>query len=96
LNISTSNNNEIQEKINTNLNISLSEEKKDYEILRDYKDKSDFNFKAIMIGDPYVGKSSLINQAIKQKIIQIFLMIQYILMLYRAIEIHQQEIYFSE
>ena len=37
-----------------------------------------------------------INQAIKQKTIQIFLMIQYILMLYRAIEIHQQEIYFSE
>ena len=67
LNISTSNNNEIQEKINTNLNLSLSEEKKDYEILRDYKDKSDFNFKAILIGNPFVGKSSLINKAVKNK-----------------------------
>ena len=38
----------------------------------------------------------IILAIIKQKIIQIFLMIQYILMLYQAIGIHQQEIYFLE
>ena len=70
--LNISNNNETQDKINinisNNMNVSnLSEDKDNYEILREFKGKPDFNFKAIMIGDPYVGKSSLINQAIKKK-----------------------------
>ena len=70
--LNISNNNENQDKIkidiNNNMNLSnLSEEKNNYEILRDFKGKHDFSFKAIMIGDPFVGKSSLINQAIKKQ-----------------------------
>ena len=70
--LNISNNNENQDKIkidiNNNMNLSnLSEDKNNYEILRDFKGKHDFSFKAIMIGDPFVGKSSLINQAIKKQ-----------------------------
>ena len=70
LNISNNNENqdEIKIDINNNMNLSnLSEDKNNYEILRDFKGKHDFSFKAIMIGDPFVGKSSLINQAIKKQ-----------------------------
>jgi len=66
------NNNENQDKIiieiNNNMDLSnLSEDKNNYEILRDFKGKHDFSFKAIIIGDAFVGKSSLINQAIKKQ-----------------------------
>ena len=52
------------EKVNTNtsINSELS-----YEILIDFKGEADLSFKAIMIGDPFVGKSSLINKATKKK-----------------------------
>ena len=70
--LNISNNNENQDKIkidiNNNMNLSnLSEDKNNYEILRDFKGKHDFSFKAIIIGDAFVGKSSLINQAIKKQ-----------------------------
>lgn len=70
--LNISNNNENQDKIkidiNNNMNLSnLSEDKNNYEILRDFKGKDDFSFKAIIIGDAFVGKSSLINQAIKKQ-----------------------------
>ena len=58
------NNNGNINKININPDINLEN---DYEILTDYKDNADLIFKAIMIGDPYVGKSSLINKAIKNR-----------------------------
>ena len=70
LNISNNNENQDKIKIDTNNNMdlsNLSEDKNNYEILRDFKGKHDFSFKAIMIGDPFVGKSSLINQAIKKQ-----------------------------
>ena len=70
LNISNNNENQddIKIDINNNMNLSnLSEDKNNYEILRDFKGKYHFSFKAIMIGDPFVGKSSLINQAIKKQ-----------------------------
>ena len=41
-------------------------EEKDYEILPDYKGDDFLSFKLIMIGDVSVGKSSLINRAIKK------------------------------
>ena len=70
--LNISNNNENQDKIkieiNNNMDLSnLSEDKNNYEILRDFKGKHDFSFKAIIIGDAFVGKSSLINQAIKKQ-----------------------------
>ena len=70
--LNISNNNENQDKIkieiNNNMDLSnLSEDKNNYEILRDFKGKHDFSFKAIIIGDAFVGKSSLINQAIKRQ-----------------------------
>ena len=49
------------------INIQNKKFDDDYEILPDFKEKADLNFKAILIGDPYVGKSSLINQSIKKK-----------------------------
>lgn len=58
------NNNGNINKININPDINLEN---DYEILTDYKDNADLIFKAIMIGDPYVGKSSLIHKAIKKR-----------------------------
>lgn len=71
LNISNNNENQDEIKIdinNNNMNLSnLSEDKNNYEILRDFKGKHDFSFKAIIIGDAFVGKSSLINQAIKKQ-----------------------------
>ena len=70
--LNISNNNENQDKIkieiNNNMDLSnLSEDKNNYEILRDFKGKHDFSFKAIIIGDAFVGKSSLINQAKKKQ-----------------------------
>ena len=70
LNISNNNENKdkIKIEINNNMDLSnLSEDKNNYEILRDFKGKHDFSFKAIIIGDAFVGKSSLINQAIKKQ-----------------------------
>ncbi len=70
LNISNNNENQDKIKIDTNNNMdlsNLSEDKNNYEILRDFKGKHDFSFKAIIIGDAFVGKSSLINQAIKKQ-----------------------------
>ena len=70
LNISNNNENKDKIKIDTNNNMdlsNLSEDKNNYEILRDFKGKHDFSFKAIIIGDAFVGKSSLINQAIKKQ-----------------------------
>ncbi len=43
-----------------------NKEEKDYEILPDYKGDDFLSFKLIMIGDVSVGKSSLINRAIKK------------------------------
>ena len=70
LNISNNNENQDKIKIDTNNNMdlsNLSEDKNNYEILRDFKGKHDFSFKAIIIGDAFAGKSSLINQAIKKQ-----------------------------
>ena len=61
------NENIINNENDNNISQENMDDEKDYEILYDYKDKVDYSFKAIIIGDPYVGKSSLINKAIKQK-----------------------------
>ena len=64
------NNNEInKDNINISNNIENDEDNEninDYEILYDYKGNTDFSFKAIIIGDAFVGKSSIINKAVKQ------------------------------
>ena len=52
-------------KININNNKENQEKEKEYEILQDYNGNDCLSFKLIMIGDVAVGKSSLINSAIK-------------------------------
>ena len=54
-------NNEIDKEDN-----EINKEEKDYEVLSDYKGDDFLSFKIIMIGDVAVGKSSLINRAIKK------------------------------
>ena len=58
-------NNKEDNQINKEENKNKKEEK-DYEILSDYKGDDFLSFKLIMIGDVAVGKSSLINRAIKK------------------------------
>ena len=48
-------------------NIETETNKRDIEILPDTTNKSDLSFKIIIIGDSFVGKSSLANKAIKNK-----------------------------
>ncbi len=59
-------------KLNTSKNVSEKEKNNNniinnYEILSDFKEQPDLTFKGIMIGDPYVGKSSLLNKSVKKK-----------------------------
>ena len=59
-----------QEKMNISINNNKENQEnqvieKDYEILADYKGNDYLSFKLILIGDVSVGKSSLINRAIK-------------------------------
>jgi Ras-related protein Rab-1A len=54
-------NNEINKEDN-----EIKKGEKDYEVLSDYKGDDFLSFKIIMIGDVAVGKSSLINRAIKK------------------------------
>ena len=48
-------------------NIETETNKRDIEILPETTNKSDLSFKIIIIGDSFVGKSSLANKAIKNK-----------------------------
>ena len=68
-NIDNQNNEEDKQNNNEDNQINKDEnkkEEKDYEILQDYKGDDFLSFKLIMIGDVAVGKSSLINRAIKR------------------------------
>ena len=48
-------------------NSEIENKKRDIEILPETTNKSDLSFKIIIIGDSFVGKSSLANKAIKNK-----------------------------
>ena len=63
LNIENQNNE--QDKQNNKEDNQIKKEEIDYEVLSDYKGDDFLSFKLIMIGDVSVGKSSLINRAIK-------------------------------
>ena len=68
-NIDNQNNEDDKQNNNEDNQINKDEnkkEEKDYEILQDYKGDDFLSFKLIMIGDVAVGKSSLINRAIKR------------------------------